>query len=189
MSTVALLYKRRSVGVPSPLPGFAADPSETIQGLCAIPNPTEEEMPRYPKPDDQKVTRHVGMAWTELPARREGDTPPLPSWRVWQPATLEWWAGLWTKPQATQWDQSGSTLWVLACLQDDLIAGRIEAARVSAEIRAHQDRHGLSGPKALLQLRWALPADDEPAPATPPRAKSAAARRAKLRIVERQCSR
>lgn len=109
----------------------------------------------YPKPDGQKVTRHEPkFGWTDLPAAgRVDDPPPLPGWRVWQPATVKWWAELWAKPQATVWEQDGSTLWTLACLYDDLIASRAEAARVSAEMRQHEDRHGLN-PKAMLQLRW-----------------------------------
>lgn len=116
----------------------------------------------YPKPDGQKVTRHEPkFGWTDLPRNgREGPAPKLPAWRPWQPATKKWWADLWKKPQATQWTQDGSTLHVLAALYDDLIANRAEAAKVSAEMRQHEDRHGLN-PKAMLQLRWRVTAADE----------------------------
>src|SRR5947207_8606335 len=115
----------------------------------------------YPKPDDQKVNRvQPKFGWTELPEHREGAAPKLPAWRQWQSASKKWWAELWRKPQATQWEQDGSTLWTLACLYDDMIAGRAEAARVSAEMRQHEDRHGLN-PKAMLQLRWRLTSEEE----------------------------
>jgi hypothetical protein len=39
---------------------------------------------------------------------------------------------------------------------DDFLSGRCDTAKVSAEIRAHEDRHGLNR-KALLALRWRLP--------------------------------
>jgi hypothetical protein len=130
----------------------------------------------YPKPDGQKVTRHAPkFEWISLPERREGDPPALPEWRLWQEKTLRWWADLWAKPQATQWAQDGSTLFALACLYDDLIAGRAEAAKVSAEMRQHEDRHGLN-PKAMLQLRWRVGAE-ETISTTKPRGK------ARLKVV------
>lgn len=139
----------------------------------------------YSKPDDQKVNRVPPKhGWIDLPSKREGDPPALPEWRIWQPQTLTWWVELWTSPQATQWDQSGKTLRALACLYDDLIAGRAEASKVSAEMRQHEDRHGLN-PKAMLQLLWRI-VEDELAPTArtpkPPKT-SSAARRSKLRVV------
>lgn len=139
----------------------------------------------YAKPDDQKVTRHKpNVSWVELPSKREGDPPELPEWRIWQPGTLIWWVELWTKPQATQWDQDGSSVHGLACLYDDLIAGRAEIAKVSAEMRQHELLHGLS-PKAMQQLHWRIEElEAKPSGRAPkPPAKSAAARRAKLRVV------
>lgn len=137
----------------------------------------------YPKPDGQKVTRHAPQfGWVELPAAREGAPPSLPPWRLWHSETLEWWSALWSKPQATMWEPSGSTLWALACLYDDLIAGRADAAKVSAEVRQHEDRHGLN-PKAMLQLRWRI-AEDEPEVAAPAKSNaSAAARRKRMKVV------
>lgn len=135
----------------------------------------------YPKPDGQKVTRHEPkFGWTDLPeAGRTEPAPELPDWRKWMPSTFAWWADLWTKPQATAWEQDGSTLWTLACLYDDLIAGRTDAAKVSAEMRQHEDRHGLN-PKAMLQLRWRVVSDqaDEDAPAP-----KASDRRRRLKVV------
>jgi hypothetical protein len=135
----------------------------------------------YPKPDGQKVNRHApAFDWTELPAKRGGRTPSLPAWRKWSPSTRAWWRALWTRPQAVMWDQSGATLHVLAALYDDLIGGASDAARVSAEIRQHEDRHGLS-PKAMLQLRWRVVADEPKAAREP--AGSVAERRKRLRVV------
>jgi len=51
------------------------------------------------------------------------------------------------------WQQDGSSLWVLALLYDDVITGQVLVGRVSAEMRQHEDRHGLS-PRAMVQLRW-----------------------------------
>lgn len=138
----------------------------------------------YPKPDGQKVTRHEPkFGWTDLPlAGRDGPPPKLPSWRQWQTATKSWWRDLWAKPQATQWEQDGSTLWTLACLYDDLIAQRAEAAKVSAEMRQHEDRHGLN-PKAMLQLRWRLAADDTPEQSQPASVASIAERRNRIKVT------
>ncbi len=135
----------------------------------------------YPKPDAQKVTRHeLKVAWVDLPSKRAGRAPALPAWREWDPRTRKWWAALWRKPQATQWEPSGSTLWVYAALMDALIAGD-PAAKVSAGVRQHEDRHGLS-PKAMTQLRWRLAGEEPKVPERSP-ASSAAERRKRLRVV------
>lgn len=120
-----------------------------------------------PKPDaERRRTNSATFSWTYLPAAgRKGKTPPLPKWRIWHPETLVWWRKLWTTPQATQWKDDGSTLLVLAALYDDLISGRSDPAKVSAEMRQHEDRHGLN-PKAMLQLRWRLD-DGEQTTTTP----------------------
>ena len=134
-----------------------------------------------PKPDDQRVTRHApAFSWVDLPAKRAGAAPKLPKWRTWRPETLVWWRQLWAKPQATMWEPSGASLWVLATLIDDLVGGET-AAKVSSEIRAHEDRHGLS-PKSLLQLRWRVVAED-PGKSPVVAKSSVAARRNRLRVV------
>ncbi len=111
----------------------------------------------YPKPESQRRNRmpHV-VDWIDLPVENESGAPPLPKWRKWHPETKLWWIELWKKPQAKMWDQTGSTLWVMASLIDDMITGVAETKGVSNELRQHEDRHGLN-PKALLQLRWRLP--------------------------------
>ena len=134
-----------------------------------------------PKPDGERVRRHAPtFSWLELPAEgRKGKPPKLPTWRVWHPRTEDWWTDLWRKPQAVAWQQDGSTLHVMAALMDDLISGRAEASKISAEIRQHELTHGLN-PKAMLQLRWRIMATEAaPAPAT----KKAAARKGKAATV------
>lgn len=108
---------------------------------------------RYPKPDDERRGRQKNLEWSQLPADSGLEPPVLPDFRIWQQATVDWWGDLWGKGQAVMWDRSGESLWTLAALMDDLFAGRAEASKVSAEIRQHEDRHGLN-PKAMLQLRW-----------------------------------
>ena len=132
----------------------------------------------YPKPDGQKVTRHAPQfGWTDLPMEgRKGKAPLLPKWRLWHAETEKWWKALWATPQATQWKQDGSTLFVLATLYDDLIGGRAEPAKVSAEMRQHEDRHGLN-PKAMLQLRWRVTDPDAVANSAPARPKASGSRR------------
>lgn len=116
-------------------------------------------MGRLPKPPGTHLGHSPSQAigWTYLPPKgRKGPPPDLPAWRVWHPSTLEWWAALWRMPQATQWDQTGQSLHVAALLMDDLVAARSDAGRVSAELRQHLDRHGASGPRSLLALRWII---------------------------------
>lgn len=115
----------------------------------------------YPKSDSERVTRHKPkFEWVDLPAEGRLDPPPgLPKWRNWHPSTRKWWSQMWAKPQALMWEQDGSTLVPLACLYDDLIAGRATIVQVSAEMRQHEDRHGLN-PKAMLQLRWRIVGDE-----------------------------
>jgi hypothetical protein len=135
----------------------------------------------YPKPDGAKVTRHAPkFGWVDLPACWEGDAPRLPDWREWDARTLGWWAALWARPQAAMWQSDGSSLFVLAVLVEDLIAGgRADAARL-AEMRQIEDRHGLN-PKALLQLRWRV-VDESAAPKVE-RPRAAEDRRKRLKVV------
>lgn len=131
----------------------------------------------YAKPDDQKVNRVPRkLEWQDLPVEgRDGPAPALPEWRAWAPATVEWWAELWAKPQAVMWAPDGSTLFALACLYDDLINGA-DIAKVSAEMRQHEDRHGLN-PKAMAQLCWRIGEGEQP------KRKPAAKRRSRLKVV------
>lgn len=138
-----------------------------------------------PKPDaERRRTNSPSFQWTSLPLTHDIEAPALPEWRMWHPKTIEWWQSLWRKPQATQWVADGSTLFSLALLMDDVIAGRADTVKASPEIRQHEDRHGLN-PKAMLQLRWRV--DDEPptAPAPPaPKKKADPRRKAAMKVIE-----
>ena len=124
---------------------------------------------RYPNPEGERRNRaERQFDWTVLPAEgREGPPPELPAWRPWTQATLDWWAELWATPESTQWDQTGRSLQAYAILHHELMldADREpkdrKAASISAEMRQHEDRHGLSV-KAKLQLRWRVSATATP---------------------------
>ncbi len=113
----------------------------------------------YPKGDGERRNRaERQFDWSVLPLEgRDGPPPALPAWRDWTAQTLAWWAELWATPQATMWDQSGRSMHTLALLHHELMTSNdgawAKAAKVSAEMRQHEDRHGLT-PKAMLQLRW-----------------------------------
>lgn len=122
-------------------------------------------MGRYPKDESTRRNRHaLTFDWTTLPLEgRQGPPPTLPPLRVWTEATLDEWARLWRSPQATMWDQSGRTLHAWAILHHHYVTDEKgeRVASLAAEMRQHEDRHGLS-PKAMLQLRWRIstqPAD------------------------------
>ncbi len=122
-------------------------------------------MGRYPKEDDGRRNRaERQFDWTTLPAEgRHGPPPKLPKLRQWTDATLDWWAELWKTPQAAAWDQTGRTLHTLAMLHhqlaidEALTPDKSRASTIAAEMRQHEDRHGLT-PKAMLQLRWRVSA-------------------------------
>lgn len=112
----------------------------------------------YPKPDAERRNRNPkAFDWTDLPAEgRKGAPPKLPKLRPWSAETTRWWSELWSKPQAAAWDQSGTTAVPMALLYEQ--TQHIEQSKVAgllAELRAHEDRHGLN-PKAMLQLRWRI---------------------------------
>lgn len=138
----------------------------------------------YPKPDGQKVTRHAPQfSWVDLPEVWEAPAPDLPDWREWDSRTVAWWCEMWRSPQASQWKPDGSTMVPFALLMDDVVAGRVEIARASGEIRQHQDRHGLN-PKAMLQLRWRLSSGEPSTPERPAtKRKTDGRRKAALKLV------
>lgn len=123
-----------------------------------------------PKPDSQRRRRNrPGFEWTELPAEgRKGRPPKLPPIRAWSDETKRWWRELWKTPQATAWDQQGRSAVPMAILYQDMQDRPADSKPLLAEMRAHQDRHGLS-PKALLALRWRVEETPEaPAPVSSP---------------------
>lgn len=126
----------------------------------------------YPKPDDERRNPNPpAFGWVDLPVEgREGDPPSLPprpeGAREWLPETVEAWKGLWAKPQAVMWDQSGRTLEAWVVLYNDMCQFQVDRKPVPAsllsEMRQIEDRHGLS-PKAMLQLRWRISEPEQPA--------------------------
>jgi hypothetical protein len=109
---------------------------------------------RYPKTDAER-RNHIAPAfsWVYLAPKPRVRTPPLPKRELgWHVETQRWWRSLWAAPQAAMWDPTGRTLWGWARLHD-LAAREGTSAGLEAEMRQHEDRHGLN-PKAMLQLRW-----------------------------------
>lgn len=113
-----------------------------------------------PKTDSERRRRNAPtFEWVLLPAEgRIGAAPKLPAkapgGSPWSKLTRDWWADLWSKPQATQWDLSSSELFRFAALQEKFWSGDSTASDLAA-ILAIEDRHGLS-PKSLLGLRWRI---------------------------------
>jgi hypothetical protein len=150
-----------------------------------------------PSADGVRRRNKPTFGWTLLPkSGRKGPPPALgepPEWMApkdsdgfptgpaeWPESTVAAWAALWSTPQACQWDPSGLSLHGWAELHGRAaMAGR--TAVINAEMRQVEDRHGLS-PKALLQLRWRVVADEDatvngtPTGAQPPKARVRAAR-------------
>jgi hypothetical protein len=120
-----------------------------------------------PKPHDQRRRRNkTSYTGTDLPTSgRSQPAPKLPEWRSWDPRTRKSWRTMWKSPQATQWDPSGISLWTYAHLVDLLVTAKYPAHRLSPELRAHEDRHGLN-PKAMATLRWRVVDEmtEEPSP-------------------------
>jgi hypothetical protein len=109
-----------------------------------------------PKPAAERRRRNrPTFGGIELDPHPRVPVPALPKWRKWRKATLEFWAELWSKPQAAQWDPSGVTLVRLAELFDAKQCKEVGLVAASAEMRQIEDRHGLSD-KALMQLRWEI---------------------------------
>lgn len=123
----------------------------------------------YPKPDAERRNKSPHeFGWTDLPAAgRQGPPPPMPDTEDYGELE-EWWADLWSSPQATAWDQSGRTLhgllhakWLLTetevVVRDgrELAVAAAPRASLLSEMRQIEDRHGLN-PKAMLQLRWRI---------------------------------
>lgn len=138
----------------------------------------------YPKPDGERVTRHEPkFGWVTLPAEHTTPAPKLPALRKWSNETERWWLELWRKPQASQWDPSGSSAVPMAVLYQDVQDWPDKSTAMLGELRQHEDRHGLN-PKAMLQLRWRFAASDVPATTkAPAKPKKAATRRDRVLAI------
>jgi hypothetical protein len=127
----------------------------------------------YLKPDGERRTRHQpAFGWTLLAPKPKVRAPALPPGK-WHAETRQWWKQLWGRPQAVMWDPTGITLTRAARLYEAIVSGG-DVARLSAELRQIEDRHGLK--KAMLQLRWRVgdPGDLDDEAAEPVRAKGRA---------------
>lgn len=112
-----------------------------------------------PKPGAIRRSKPT-FEWVELPAEgRKGKPPVLPKWRSWHAGTLEAWAGWWSTPQATRWDQTGRSLLRWALLFDRLMSDPDCPVSVHTQIQVLEDRHGFSE-RAMLNLRWRIRRDE-----------------------------
>lgn len=149
-----------------------------------------------PKPDDQRRRRNAPtFDWVDLPADgRHGEPPELPTWRKWSAETRQWWAAIWSLPEATRWHSSGVTLWPLAELHEQLVHGETPPHTVLNAMLPRERDHGFS-PAALQQRRWRVTptliqggkVDDEPStfaePSDGQRQPRAAASVSRLRLA------
>lgn len=120
-----------------------------------------------PKPGAIRRNKPTLGEWIELPPEgRKGKPPKLPSWRKWDPVTVEVWNGWWSTPQATQWDQSGRSLHRWALMFDRLITDPDAPVTLHTQLSALEDRHGFTH-RAMVQLRWRIRQDPAP-PYQPP---------------------
>jgi hypothetical protein len=132
--------------------------------------------------------RERGLPWVTLPSQPHVEVPPLPDWRKWHSNTIRWWAELWAKPQASQWESYGAVgLIGLAMLWDDVFKGTLDIKKASPEIRQREAAFGLT-PRAMVSLRWRYANEaDEPRPAVlPDGLRTSADRRRRLMVVDTQ---
>lgn len=121
-----------------------------------------------PKSDNQRRRRNAPVyEWLDFPnTPNPQPTPPLPRSRAWPPSTRKAWASLWALPQSREWGGAAEIVlerW--ATLHAHLVDGTGgRASAIAAEMRALEDRHGVS-PKAMQALRWRLVEADDPPPA------------------------
>jgi hypothetical protein len=104
-------------------------------------------------PKTQSHGHNRQLAWREIPSTHDVPRPDLPRWRDWNIETRRWWRLMWSKPVAALWDPSGTTLWALAGLWDDVFSGREELPKLAGEIRQREESHGIAGPKSEQALR------------------------------------
>lgn len=113
-------------------------------------------MPPTPKPPGQRRRRNKDAPkGRKLAVSSQKRAPELPNQGQMQERTVIWWRRIWDSPMAAAWlDSDVSTLERMADLVD--IAHKGEAsAGVLGEIRALEDRFGLS-PLARRRLQWEI---------------------------------
>lgn len=115
-----------------------------------------------PKADSQRRRRNAPLANTRiLPAEgRDGELPawPLKTGPEENEATI--WAGLWSTPQATAWEQLGWDRIVARYARMLALAEEKLQATLLAETRSLEDRLGLT-PMSMLRLRWEIAPSQE----------------------------
>jgi phage terminase small subunit len=116
-----------------------------------------------PKPASQRRRRNAGPPELVLGTRPRRRAPKPPEGL--SDSTLRWWRTVWRSPMATAWLEADTLLAErLATLIEMLAQGR-GGARLVAEIRALEDRLGLS-PAARRRLGWLV--ESEAPPERPP---------------------
>ena len=139
-------------------------------------------MAPIPKPPGARQRRNKAPEPVILPASSGRRCPPLPPLRQWRPETLAWWREIWRSPMAGEFvpvDRFG--LFRAAVLVDEFF--REPDPKLAAEIRATEDRYGLSV-VSRRRLAWEI-GTPGPAP-TPARATNAPGEdpRERLRVIE-----
>lgn len=129
-------------------------------------------MPPMPKTAGTRARRNKSATSATLVAPEPGDidVPELPEIRDeeglpddYHPATLAWWADIWSSPMAPEYDESDAHgLFMLAVLVNDYwtsvsVKERLAAA---AEIRLQSQRFGLS-PIDRRRLQWEISRAEE----------------------------
>jgi hypothetical protein len=116
-------------------------------------------MPPSPKPNKIGRTPRE-FDWLDLPAEgRKGRTPPMPKMWDWSADDRQNWKQLWRLPQAAAWESAQHHEFVARLVILRRLFREEPTAPVSAEMRQLEDRLGLN-PKAMMQLRWRIVADE-----------------------------
>lgn len=128
-------------------------------------------MARPLKADSERQNRAPhAFEWVNLPeGGRKGAAPALPKGRKWTPETRAAWRDIWKLPQAVMWDHTWPEFHSWCLLREQM--QEEPKASISAELRMIHDRLGLN-PKAMLQLRWRIVADEQVAKPVTPGAKA-----------------
>ncbi len=121
-----------------------------------------------PKPAHLRQRRNRASTQATLPseaASADRKVPDLPEREGgWHPMALDWWASVWTSPMAAEFlnaDRHG--LYLLAELHQRrwLAVSDAQIVRLSAEIRQHEIRFGLS-PIDRRRLQWQVEKSENP---------------------------
>ncbi|GAA2159333.1 MULTISPECIES: hypothetical protein [Actinomycetes] len=115
-----------------------------------------------PNPPSLDPVRHTPKARgiQQLPASREGKTPPWPLDIEATPQEKKAWRELWKLPQAAMWEQQRSYRMVGRYCRAMVEAEQPEAsAGLHAQVTAMEDRLGLT-PKAMRLLLWEIKVDE-----------------------------